>query len=153
MAEAQAKPESIIEGLSDFIASCPLLKEGALRLDAMGDKPTEYAIETGVFDPVIETYIDGSSDRRYQISFGSREAYDLDRLQNMENSQFYEEFAIWLEDQNAAGNLPELPDGCYPETITALSSGYLFSEDGKSARYQVQIELTYHKEAARRSVK
>lgn len=144
---ATERPSSIIEGVVAYLEVCPLLKDGAFRLDALGDQPTEYVIEVGVFDPVIETYIDGSSDRRYQVNFGSREAYDLDRLQNMANSSFYEGFASWLEGQNRAGILPGLPVGCTPETIEAQSSGYLFNEDGKSARYQIQIELTYHKEA------
>lgn len=141
------KPRSVVEGVVAYFAACPLLKDGAFRLDALADKPTEYVIEVGVFDPVIETYIDGSSDRRYQVNFGSREVYDLDRIQNMENSTFYESFSGWLEEQNAAGRFPELPPKCTPETIRALSSGYLFDEDGKNARYQIQIELTYHKEA------
>lgn len=146
MAKKRARPASIIEGVIAYLVKCPLLKDGAFRLDAMGDQPTEYVVEVGAFDPVIEIYVDGSSDRRYQVNFGSRETYDLDRVQNMANTAFYEEFSAWLDGQNRAGRLPELPDGCTPETIKALSSGFLFSEDGKSARYQIQIELTYHKD-------
>lgn len=144
---AAERPSSVIEGLVVYFKACPLLKDGAFRLDALGEQPVEYAIEVGVFDPVIETYIDGSSDRRYQISFGSREEYDLDRVRNMENSAFYERFAEWVEGQNKRGDLPALPEGCTPETIRALSSGYLFDENGEHARYQIQIELTYHKAA------
>lgn len=150
MARAKAKagrPASIIEGLIAYFVRCPLLKDGAFRLDAMGDQPTEYSVTVGAFDPVIEEYIDGSSDRRYQISFGSRETYDLDRVQNIANSTFYEEIADWIDKQNRTGSFPDLPEGCTPETIKALSSGFLFNEDGKSARYQIQVELTYHKAA------
>lgn len=139
--------KSIIEGVAEWLSACPLLKDGAFRVDALGDQPTEYAIEVGAFDPIIETYIDGSSDRRYQVNFGSREAYDLDRVQNIANSAFYEEFSEWIADMGSEGDFPTLPEGCTPETIKALSSGFLFSEDGKSARYQIQIELTYHKDA------
>lgn len=141
------RPDSIIEGVVAYIEACPLLKDGAFRLDALGEQPTEYVIEVGAFDPIVETYIDGSSDRRYQVNFGSREVYDLDRIQNMANSTFYEDFANWIDQQNKLGVLPSLPDGCTPEAIKALSSGYLFSEDGKNARYQIQIELIYYKEA------
>ena len=72
-------------------------------MDALGDEPQEYTIETGIFNPIIETYIDGSSDRRYQFNFGSREYYSMDRLQNIANSTFYEDFANWVEAQEAAG--------------------------------------------------
>ena len=138
---------SIIEGIAAFFVGCPLLKDGAFRVDALSDSPIEYAIEVGIFDPIVEQYIDGSSDRRYQFNFGSRESYSMDRLQNIANSTFYEDFAEWVEAQNKAGNFPELPSGMHPEQLTALSSGYMFDENMRDARYQIQLELIYHKEA------
>ena len=78
---------SIIEGVAAFFADCALLKDGAFRVDALSDSPIEYAIEVGIFDPIVEQYIDGSSDRRYQFNFGSRESYSMDRLQNIANHQ------------------------------------------------------------------
>ena len=138
---------SIIEGIAAFFVDCPLLKDGAFRVDALSDSPIEYAIEVGIFDPIVEQYIDGSSDRRYQFNFGSRESYSMDRLQNFANSTFYEDFAEWVEAQNKAGNFPELPPGMHPEQLTALSSGYMFDENMRDARYQIQLELIYHKEA------
>lgn len=138
---------SIIEGVAAFFVDCPLLKDGAFRVDALSDSPIEYAIEVGIFDPIVEQYIDGSSDRRYQFNFGSRESYSMDRLQNIANSTFYEDFAEWVEAQNKAGNFPELPSGMHPEQLTALSSGYMFDENMRDARYQIQLELIYHKEA------
>ena len=35
----------------------------------------------------------------------------------------------------------------HPEQLTVLSSGYLFDEAMQNARYQIQLELIYHKEA------
>ena len=138
---------SIIEGIAAFFVDCPLLKDGAFRVDALSDSPIEYAIEVGIFDPIVEQYIDGSSDRRYQFNFGSRESYSMDRLQNIANSTFYEDFAEWVEAQNKAGKVPELPPGMPPEQLTVLSSGYMFDENMRDARYQIQLELIYHKEA------
>ena len=46
---------SIIEGVADFLMACPLLKDGVVRVDALGDQPVEYIVETGIFTPVIET--------------------------------------------------------------------------------------------------
>lgn len=145
------KPGSIIEGVAEYLMACPLLKDGAFRVDALGDDPVEYVVETGVFTPTIETYIDGSKDMRYQVTFGSRENYDLDRIQNIENSAFYERLANWIAERNEAGELPELPEGCHPETIEALDAGHLLSEDGQTAQYQIIIEVTYHKDAPRRA--
>lgn len=139
--------KSIIEGVSNYFRDCPLLSAGVFRVDALGDKPQEYVIETGIFNPIIETYIDGSSDRRYQFNFGSREYYSMDRLQNIANSTFYEDFANWVEAQDAAKVFPELPAGMHPEELSVLSSGYMFDEAMRNARYQIQLELIYHKEA------
>lgn len=138
--------ESIIDGVAQYFMACPLLRDGAFRIDALGDEATEYVIAVGSFDPIIETYIDGSSDRRYQFTFGSREAYDMDRIQNIQNSTFYEKLSDWIEAQDMAGRLPQMPVGCYPESIRPLGAGFLFDENGYTARYQIQCEMTYHKD-------
>lgn len=138
---------SIIEAVAEFFQDCPLLGDGVFRVDALGDEPLEYVIETGIFDPIIETYIDGSSDRRYQFNFGSREYYSMDRFQTIANSTFYEKFADWVEAQDAAGIYPDMPQGMHPEKLRLLSPGYMFDESMRNARYQIQVELIYHKEA------
>ena len=138
---------SIIEAVAEFFQDCPLLGDGVFRVDALGDEPLEYVIETGIFDPIIETYIDGSFDRRYQFNFGSREYYSMDRFQTIANSTFYEKFADWVEAQDAAGIYPDMPQGMHPEKLRLLSPGYMFDESMRNARYQIQVELIYHKEA------
>ena len=82
--------DSIIQGLTDYFMKCPLLKDGVFRVDALGNEAVEYTIETGVVSPVIQEYLDGSSIRQYKFTFGSREYYSLDRLENIQNSTFYE---------------------------------------------------------------
>ena len=54
------------------------------------DEAVEYVIETGIASPIVQNYIDGSSIRQYQFNFGSREYYSLDRVENIQNSTFYE---------------------------------------------------------------
>lgn len=138
--------ESIIEGITDFFMECPLLKDGVFHVNAMGDQAVRYAIETGVFDPVITTYINGDTERIYQFNFTSREFYSLDRLENIENSAFYEKLAEWVEAQNMAYIFPELPEKCEARALHVLSSGYLFDASMMSARYQIQMQLDYYKE-------
>lgn len=139
--------DSIIEGISDFFMQCPLLKDGAFYVNALSDKGVAYTIETGIFTPVVRTYVNGDTDRIYQFNFGSREYYSLDRLSNIEVSAFYEEFAAWVEEQERNGNYPELPEKCYPVYLSVLSSGYLYDATMKNARYQIQLQLNYYKEA------
>lgn len=138
---------SIIQSITDYFMKCPLLKDGVFRVDALGTNCIEYTIETGTFDPILEKYVDGSSIRQYQFSFGSREYYSMDRIQNIENSAFYEKIADWVEEQSKEGNLPELPEGMYPEEMQVMSPGYIFDISMKNARYQIPLRLIYFKEA------
>lgn len=137
---------SIIEGITNYFMQCPLLRDGAFRVDALGEKPIEYVIETGIFDPVVRTYVNGDTERMYQFTFGSREFYSMDRLQNIQNSAFYEQFADWIEEQNWNSNFPELPEKCTPQELAVLSPGYLYDMTMKHARYQIQLQLNYYKE-------
>ena len=137
---------SIIEGITQYFMDCPLLKDGVFRVDSMGDEAIEYMIETGVFNPVVKTYVNGDSDRVYQFNFGSREFYTMDRIQNIQNSAFYEDFADWIEEQDRLGNYPEMPEGCTPQELAVMSPGYIFDMSMRSARYQIQLQLNYYKE-------
>ena len=79
--------------------------------------------------------------------FASREAYGTDTVQNLANSQFYEQFAEWLRQNNDADILPQLPAGCTAQAIEPTTGGYVLLEDtNHNARYQIQCRLLYTKE-------
>lgn len=137
---------SIIQGIADYLLTCPLLKDGVFRCDALGTGAVEYAVETGIFTPVLRHFVNGDSERQYQFNFTSREFYSMDRLQNIENTEFYENFAAWIEENNRNGFFPDMPSGCYPQEINILSPGYLFDASMQNARYQIQLQLVYYKE-------
>lgn len=141
--------DSIIKGLEQYFAKCPLLKEGCLRVDYLGEKPIEYVIEILPTDPILKRYADGSSVRQYLFAFGSREFYSQERLQNIENSAFYERLADWVERKSWSGELPEMPEGMEAQGLYVVSSGYLFDGTKSNARYQIQLRLEYYKEAIR----
>ena len=133
-----AKADSIIDALEKYFIGCELLKDGALRVDYLGEKPVEYTIEVLPCVPVVKRYLGGSTVRQYLFAFGSREFYSQERLQNIQNSAFYERLA---------GVLPELPDGMEAQQLEVVSSGYLFDGSMTNARYQIQLRLLYFKEA------
>lgn len=139
--------KSIIAGITDFFMACPLLQDGVFRVNALGDQAIEYNIETGVFNPVLKQYVNGDTLRQYQFNFVSREYYAMDRIQNIQNSEFYEQFADWVEEQNALGNFPKVPEGCEPDSLSVLSSGYIMDISMRNARYQIQLQFVYYKEA------
>ena len=138
--------DSIIKGLTDYFMKCPLLKDGVFRVDALGNEAVEYTIETGVVSPVIQEYLDGSSIRQYKFTFGSREYYSLDRLENIQNSTFYEKLCNWIESPRKAGVLPEMPEMCAAEKLIVDAPGYMFDTTMTTARYQIQLTLQYFKE-------
>lgn len=138
---------SIIESLARYFLKCPLLRDGYFHVDFLGPDPVEYTLEVLPCDPIVKRYINGDTLRRYLFAFGSREYYSADRTQNIGNVAFYEELSGWVEERSRAGDLPGLPDGLCPEEMRTVSSGYLFDESMESARYQIQLELIYYKEA------
>ena len=142
-----AKADSIIDALEKYFIGCELLKDGALRVDYLGEKPVEYTIEVLPCDPVVKRYLGGSTVRQYLFAFGSREFYSQERLQNIQNSAFYELLADWVERRSMSGILPELPDGMEAQQLEVVSSGYLFDGSMTNARYQIQLRLLYFKEA------
>lgn len=142
-----AKADSIIDALEKYFIGCELLKDGALRVDYLGEKPVEYTIEVLPCDPVVKRYLGGSTVRQYFFAFGSREFYSQERLQNIQNSAFYERLADWVETRSMSGVLPELPDGMEAQQLEVVSSGYLFDGSMTNARYQIQLRLLYFKEA------
>ena len=142
-----AKADSIIDALEKYFIGCELLKDGALRVDYLGEKPVEYTIEVLPCDPVVKRYHGGSTVRQYLFAFGSREFYSQERLQNIQNSAFYERLADWVETKSMSGVLPELPDGMEAQQLEVVSSGYLFDGSMTNARYQIQLRLLYFKEA------
>lgn len=142
-----AKADSIIDALEKYFIGCELLKDGALRVDYLGGKPVEYTIEVLPCDPVVKRYLGGSTVRQYLFAFGSREFYSQERLQNIQNSAFYERLADWVETKSMSGVLPELPDGMEAQQLEVVSSGYLFDGSMTNARYQIQLRLLYFKEA------
>lgn len=142
-----AKADSIIDALEKYFIGCELLKDGALMVDYLGEKPVEYTIEVLPCDPVVKRYLGGSTVRQYLFAFGSREFYSQERLQNIQNSAFYERLADWVETKSMSGVLPELPDGMEAQQLEVVSSGYLFDGSMTNARYQIQLRLLYFKEA------
>lgn len=139
----------IVDSIRKFILTCPFLNEldGGIRLNVnyLAEDSTVYSIEEVPCEPILKTYINGSSDRQFQFIFCSREPYGSDILQNIKNSGFYEDFANWIEEQNDLKNFPILDNDCISEEIKVLTPGYAFQVATDKARYQIELRLKYLK--------
>ncbi len=138
---------SIIQGVVEYVSHCPLLKNGLIRVDSLGSKPVEYVVEVLPTDPIVQRYVDGSSEQQFLFAVGSREYYALDMIQNMNNTQFYEQLQEWFEEQNRHENFPDIGEDKEVRSIEVVTTGFLFATDKKTARYQIQFRMIYFKDA------
>ena len=139
---------TIIESLKTYLADYSELKDDApLWVDYLGPKPTQYTIIALAGSLIVNTYINGSSEREFPFAFRSVES-TADELERLETLEFYEEFAAWLESQTAAGEFPTLAEGQTPTKIEALGWAFLYQQgESSTGIYQVQARLTYEQEA------
>ncbi len=117
--------KSMIEEIKDFIAKCPLLKNGKINVDYLSNEISEYSIEVVPAEKTLKKYLDGSEDRQLVFVFASRASYGPDTIQNILNSKFYEDFNEWIEEQNDSGILPKV-EGI--ESIECTSPRICFSD-------------------------
>lgn len=135
---------NMIESVRTFIEKCPLLKEGRVNVDYLGKEPWEYTIDGVPVSTTVKQYTDGARLRRYEFVFGSREYYGTDMPERIENSAFYEDFSAWLDEMSINGQLPDLGENKWAQSIEAVSGGYIMDTDGKYARYQIQCRMIYY---------
>lgn len=138
---------SLIQGVREYIAACPLLEEipvKARHVDWTSDNADNYGV---MFDSdnLVKPFISGGGKREYNFTMFVRRfaKEDADRLQN---SKFVERLQDWCTKQNAAKLFPAMPKGCTP-TRLSCANGTLFERDktGSTGLYQIQFKLNYIK--------
>lgn len=141
----------LIQNIYNYFRGCPLIDEQArLRFNSLGAQPSEYTIDDeGPENPVIMRYMDGSTLRIKSFSLGSRMEYGEDERVNISNSGYFEQLQAWVEAQNHRRDYPQMDPGQRPMKLEALTSGYLFTTEAATARYQIQLRLTYYQKGER----
>lgn len=136
----------IVDSIRDFIKKCPYLNEfrKGIGVDNLGEDATCYMIESVPCEPILKKYANGDTQRQYLFVFASRESYGQDVMQNLENINFYEKFAGWLETQYLNGVLPVMEDGQEAIKIEAITTGCAFDTDVDKAKYQIQCRFKYY---------
>ena len=113
-----------------------------INVDFLSNKPIEYVIEPIPMEPILRQYADGSSLRQFVFQFGSREYFGADVIQNMKNTEFYEDFSELIEDNNRKGVLPKI-NGI--QSIECLNNGTINEDNTNNAKYVIQMRITYYK--------
>lgn len=114
-----------------------------INVDFLSNEPIQYVIEPIPVEPIIKAYKDGGSLRQFVFQFGSREYFGADVIQNMANTEFYEDFSALIEDNNRKGVLPKI-DGI--QSIECLSNGTINEDNTDNAKYVIQMRITYYKD-------
>ena len=133
--------KSIIKAIREYIEKCPYLHAGKIGVDYL-ENEMAYSIEPSPVSPKDTNFIDDTGIKQFAFIFASRESYGQETIQNILNTEFYEDFSNWIEENDMNGILPEI-DGI--ETIECLSTGYAYQTGIDTARYQIQLRITYYK--------
>lgn len=128
-----------------FINHITLAKEFEnILIDFLEDEAITYSLEPIPVEPVLKNYADGGSLNQYVFQFGSREFYDNSVAQNINNLGFYEKFQQEIETNNKNGVLPDI-EGI--QSIECLNNGTIQDVQSGTAKYVIQMRITYEKEA------
>lgn len=116
-----------------------------INADFLGLEIDNYSLDKIPTLSIVEHYIIGGSIYRDVFSFRSRNPYSSDRLSNLKNIGFFEEFESIIKSNNEEGILPEI-DGI--ESITCLNSGtFNYADESlKTAVFDIQIQITYEED-------
>lgn len=134
----------IVDKIKDFIGQCPYLDELVpINANFLHEDVVSYCIEASPSSIILESYIDGSSERQLNFIFSSKEMMsDFDDT-NMENLNFYEHFTKWIEEQNRLGNLPKLEYPLFAQKIEVTSPGYVIQLEPNKGQYAIKMRLKY----------
>ena len=129
--------ETILETLNS--------KYKKVNADFLGLEVNNYSLDKILTASVVEKWITGLEIHRDVYSFRSRNSYSSDRLNNLKNIGFFEEFESIIRTNNDNGILPDIKG---IEKIECLNCGTFNREDesGKSAIFDIQLQITYKEE-------
>lgn len=129
--------ETILETLNS--------KYKKINADFLGLEVNNYSLDKIPTASVVEKWITGPEIHRDVYSFRSRNSYSSDRLNNLKNIGFFEEFESIIRTNNDNGILPDIKG---IEKIECLNCGTFNREDesGKSAIFDIQLQITYKEE-------
>ena len=147
MQESPDIQKSNMELLREWFRECPALNpDSRFRVDFLADLPTEYALYAVPSTLLYRENVLGEEvlqdTQTVNYIFASRESYSGDTIGNLSNAVFYEYVLNWILEQNAVRNFPKMNGGIVRSIVPSLTA-YPAEVDSDSAKYQIQLKLTY----------
>ena len=113
-----------------------------INADMLSNDIDNYSLDKIPTASVVERWIMGIEIHRDVYSFRSRMSYSQDTIDNLSNIGFFEQFENAIKTNNDKGMLPNIDN---IENIECLNCGTLNNTDGKTAEFDIQIQITYRK--------
>lgn len=139
---------TIIEGIRDFLSSCPLLNDHRINVDYLPEDAgsgAAFSISAVSGTEVLRPYMGSSAECQYLFVLRSISSFGPDMEQTIAIHSFYAGIAAWLRRQSRARQLPQMPQGMTPRVLEAITGGYLLSQASGSAIYQIECRLLYER--------
>lgn len=133
---------SMIGVIRDFVSTCPVLEDGVLNVGFLGDDIGCFMVDM-MDDMVLRQYCDGGQRRAFGFMFASRRSYGGMVRVNLQNADFYEQFASWLDYITHSRQLPDLGAGRKACCIESVGSAQISQVTGGSARYGIPCRVVY----------
>ncbi len=138
----------MIGKIRTYLKECPCfndLKE--IGIDFLSDDANIASIDRTPIQPLKKEKISGTKLKQASFTLRTKLNHSDELKQQIENSDFLEDFEDWLEDQNDLKNFPKFKDNKKVTKIYVSSSNYLFAIEPtlRKAIYQVQIIVEYEK--------
>lgn len=137
------------EQMRAWFRSCPAISQSnRFRVDYLAENPTEYSLFAVPSSIAYHENVLGESVpndlQTVDYIFASKETYGADIQQNLANLGFYDAIVAWIIEQNNLRNYPEISGGVVKSIVPTLTA-YPAEVGSDSAKYQIQIKMTYRR--------
>lgn len=137
---------SIIKSVKNYLEACPYFEGKTVNINYLPSQIGSFSIDNVPKNPIVKRYSDGETLMQFCFLVAERIVYDGDGGENLQVSQFFEEFENWIDAQNSEKNFPDLSGiGLVPASIEVTKSGTLYDTARTSARFQTELRLLYKK--------
>lgn len=111
-----------------------------INVDFLGLEVNNYSLDKIPTASTVQSWITGTNICRDVYSFRSRNAYSSDRIDNLKNIGFFEQFESIIKSNNDKGILPEIKG---IQGIECLNCGSVATANTNTCEMDIQIQITY----------
>jgi len=127
----------------NWLQTCPHIADLFFNISMTDDGDTQLVPS----ETVKATYIDGSSERYYDVALNRYVALsdNPNDTTNIDMTDEFEKVTDWIRDQFEKGNLPVFPTGMTINTVEIIpsESGFMVSQDENIGKYMLQFRIEY----------